>query len=170
MRSVVIYYSQSRGNTARIAEMIRERFDADIFRIETKKEYKGTDEEIVNQGKSEVYSGYVPEIKKLDVQLYDYDMIFLGTPTWWYTMAPAMTAFLQKKDWKNRRIVLFATCGGWTGRTLENMKKMCAGAELIAKKSVQFDPSGGNQMLTEQDSIEEWMDAIPLEEDLKLIM
>lgn len=45
---------------------------------------------VVQQGQEEVRRGYKPEIKPLDIDIRNYDVIVVGTPTWWYTMAPAV--------------------------------------------------------------------------------
>ena len=42
--------------------------------------------------------GYKPEIKTLSVNPEDYDVIVVGTPTWWYTMAPAVLTFFTAHD------------------------------------------------------------------------
>ena len=74
--------------------------------------YKGTYEEVVNQGKREVEKGFMPQIKPLSVNLSDYDVIAIGTPTWWYTMAPAVLTFLTTNDFSEKTVIPFMTNGG----------------------------------------------------------
>ena len=87
-KMLIVYYSWSNGNTKRIAEQLANETGADIARIETTEPYKGTHEDVVNQGKREVEAGFMPRINSLSVNLADYEVIAIGTPTWWYTMAP----------------------------------------------------------------------------------
>lgn len=89
-KMLVIYYSWSNGNTKRIAEQLANETGADIARIETTEAYKGSHEEVVDQGQREVEAGFMPQINPLSVDIADYDVIAIGTPTWWYTMAPAV--------------------------------------------------------------------------------
>lgn len=77
-KMLIVYYSWSNGNTKRIAELLREKTDADIVRIDTVEPYKGSYNEVVNQGQEEVNRGYKPPIQKLDVCLDDYDVIAIG--------------------------------------------------------------------------------------------
>lgn len=50
-KMLIVYYSWSNGNTKRIAEQLANETGADIARIETTEPYKGTHEDVVNQGK-----------------------------------------------------------------------------------------------------------------------
>ena len=79
-KMLIVYYSQARGNTKRIAEELRQATGADIAEIETVQPYVGSYDEIVNQGNREVQAGYMPEIKSLDKEIKDYDVIAIGTP------------------------------------------------------------------------------------------
>lgn len=50
-KMVVVYYSWSNGNTKRIAEQLVNETGADVARIETAEPYRGSHEEVVEQGK-----------------------------------------------------------------------------------------------------------------------
>jgi flavodoxin len=137
--------------------MISEKTEADITAIDTVKPYTGTYDEIVNQGQEEVNRGFKPEIKELDVNPSEYDEIIIGTPTWWYTMAPAILTFLSNANLGGKRVALFQTHGGWPGHTLKNMKALCNGAEIISEKAIQFDSMGGDHLETPLNEIESWI-------------
>ena len=92
---LVLYYSWSNGNTKRIAKKVANEFQADLCSIDTVKPYPKDYNTTVNQGQEEVEAHVKPEIKKLEKDIKDYDTIILGTPTWWYTMAPAVLTFLS---------------------------------------------------------------------------
>ena len=85
MSTLVVYYSQARGNTKRIAEMIQEKLNCDIERIDTQVPYPNDYQVVVDQGQDEVNRGYKPEIKALNKNINDYNTIIIGTPTWWET-------------------------------------------------------------------------------------
>jgi flavodoxin len=157
MKKLVIYYSQANGNTKRIAEMISEKTAADITAIDTVTPYTGSYDEIVNQGQEEVNRGFKPEIKALEVNLAEYDEIIIGTPTWWYTMAPAVLTFLSNANLAGKKVALFQTHGGWPGHTLKDMKALCKGAEIISEKAIQFDSTGGDHLETSLAEIESWI-------------
>lgn len=157
MRKLVVYYSQACGNTKKISEMIQKEKNTDIARIDTVEPYKGSYNDIVAQGQEEVRRNFHPDIKELDILISDYETIFIGTPTWWYTMAPAVATFLSKNDLKGKKVILFQTHGGWPGHTLDDMKTMCKGADIIGEKAIQFDSTGGDKMITSVDEIKMWL-------------
>ena len=160
MASLIIYYSQARGNTRQIAEMIRQATNYDIAEIETAFPYKGSYEEIVEQGKAEVSEGYMPELRPLGKILSGYDTVIIGTPTWWYTMAPAVRAFLTENDFSGKTVVPFHTHGGWPGHTLDDMKTLCKGASFKNEMSVQFDFEGGSTLVTPEDKLWDWINKL----------
>lgn len=49
-KKLVVYYSWSNGNTKRIAEKMAKELGADICRIDTAQSYKGSYNEVVDQG------------------------------------------------------------------------------------------------------------------------
>ena len=57
MSTLVVYYSPSRGNTERIAEMAADALGADIEAIETVDPYPGDYQGAVDRGKREVEHG-----------------------------------------------------------------------------------------------------------------
>ncbi len=164
-KMLIVYYSVSNGNTKRIAEAMQKVTDADIVRIDTVKPYTGSYDEIVDQGQREVNCGYQPEIKPHSVNVADYDVIAVGTPTWWYTMAPAMLTFLKSCDWSGKTVIPFQTHGGWPGHTLKDMKNICKGATFVCEKDIGFDSEGGAELVTEEAEIEAWLDKIKKSED-----
>lgn len=159
-RTLVVYYSWSNGNTKRIAEEIQKATQGDIVRIETVKPYTGSYNEVVDQGQREVNSGYEPPIKPIDFNIADYDVIVVGTPTWWYTMAPAVLTFLHSQDWTGKTVVPFMTNGGWPGHVIDDIKKACKGAEFTHEMEIRFDSSGGDKMESSENLIADWVNEI----------
>ena len=153
MKTLVVYYSQARGNTKRIAEMIQKAHNADIVQIETVKPYTGSYDDIVNQGQEEVTSGFMPEIKPLSADISAYENIIVCTPTWWYTMAPAVKTFLTENDLKGKKIAAVQTHGGWPGHVFADIKKLCK-IRNMKTLSVQFDSTGGDKLVTDMAELE----------------
>lgn len=130
-KMLVVYYSWSNGNTEKIAEQLADACGADICRIETIEPYPSDYDETVEQGHREVDAGYEPAIEALEFDPSGYDVIAVGTPTWWYTMAPAVKTFMGSVDWAGKTIVAFATNGGWEGSTLDDIESAAAGQPQV---------------------------------------
>lgn len=77
-KMLVVYYLWSNGNTKRIAQKLADETGADIARIETTEPYRGSHEEVVDQGQREVEAGFMPQINPLSVNIADYDVIAIG--------------------------------------------------------------------------------------------
>lgn len=159
-KMLIVYYSYSNGNTERIAKMLKEKTNADILRIDTAIPYSGSYDDVVNQGQDEVGRGYKPKLKDIDVDISNYDVIVLGTPTWWYTMSPAMLSFISEHDFENKIVIPFMTNGGWPGHVINDMKKYCKGAIFKCEKEITFDSSGGDILVTPLSEIDKWIDEI----------
>lgn len=157
---LIVYYSWSNGNTARIAQELQEKTGADICRIETTVPYTGSYDEVVAQGKQEADNGFQPQIQPLDADLSAYDIIAVGTPTWWYTMAPAVLTFLKNSDFNGKTVIPFMTNGGWPGHVIKDMKNACTGAQIELPVEVRFDSEGGSRMETAQEEIDAWAEQV----------
>lgn len=159
-KMLVVYYSWSNGNTEKIAEQLTDACGADICRIETIEPYPSDYDETVEQVHREVDAGYEPAIEALEFDPSGYDVIAVGTPTWWYTMAPAVKTFMGSVDWAGKTIVAFATNGGWEGSTLDDIESAVAGATAGPSLAIQFDSTGGSRQITPQQQVDNWIERV----------
>ena len=159
-KMLVVYYSWSNGNTEKIAEQLAEACDADMAQIETVVPYPEDYEETVDQGKREVDEGYEPDIEALEFDPSAYDVVAVGTPTWWYTMAPAVSTLMSQVDWAGKTVVPFMTNGGWPGSVIDDIKDAATGASFGPSLEVQFDCSGGDHQETPQAQIDAWIERV----------
>ena len=157
---LIVYYSWSNGNTERIAKMLQQQVGGDLLKIDTVEPYSGSYDDVVSQGQDEVNRGYEPEIQPISVNVADYDVIAIGTPTWWYTMAPVVLTFLHSQNFTGKTVVPFMTNGGWPGHVIKDMKKACKGADIACDMRVQFDSTGGDHLETPTEQIEQWIQQV----------
>lgn len=128
---LIAYFSWS-GNTQYIAEKIYNKVGGDMFRIETAVPYP-TDynETAYGVAKKQHEEGTKPELKnKCDVS--NYSVVFIGTPAWWYEMAPAVKTFLSENNFEGKTIIPFITHGGGGKYTIaEDMAKLAKGSKVL---------------------------------------
>ena len=127
-----------------------------LLRLETAVPYTGSYSQVVDQGQREVERGYEPPLKPLELDPADYDVIAVGTPTWWYTMAPAVKTFLHRQSFAGKTVVPFMTNGGWPGHVIRDMKNACPGADIVCEMQVRFDSNGGADLETPESQIDAW--------------
>ena len=105
-------------------------------------------------------AGFEPELKPLSVNVADYDVIAVGTPTWWYTMAPAVKTFLHGQNFAGKTVVPFMTNGGWPGRVIKDLKAACPGADFACDMQVKFDSNGGDHLEPPESKINAWAQSV----------
>ncbi len=127
---LIAYYSHS-GNTKAVAEKIQNVAGGDLFEIKPKIAYSRDYNTVVNQAKIEKEKDIRPELIDKG-NLKDYDIIFVGTPVWWYTMASPVKTFLTVNDFDGKIIVPFCTHGGGgASSTYSDMKNIAKGAKVL---------------------------------------
>lgn len=154
------YRRVAAGNTEKAAEMLSRLTGGELLRIDTAVPYSGSYDDVVEQGQREVEHGYEPELKPVGADIAGYDVIAVGTPTWWYTMAPAVRTFLHQNDLRGKTVVPFMTNGGWPGHVIKNMKALCPGADAVCEMQVKFDSNGGDRLETPESKIEAWAQSV----------
>jgi flavodoxin len=63
-------------------------------------------------GSFSAYMNRGTKIKPLDVDLRQYDRIFIGSPMWAYRPAPAINSFMYQTNFEGRSVIPFFTMGG----------------------------------------------------------
>lgn len=115
---LVAYFSQpdeetkdiaKNGTTEIAAKTIQEQLNADIFRIETKKEYPETKEDCLKTAQEEKDNAERPELKKNIGDISGYDVVFIGYPIWCEDAPMAVYTFLESYDFSNKDIIPFST-------------------------------------------------------------
>lgn len=131
-KKILVAYFSWGGNTQSIAEKIHSQVGGDIFRIETAVPYPADyNETAYGVAKKQHDEDIKPELKD-NGDVSGYDVIFVGTPAWWYTMAPAVKTFLSENNFEGKTIVPFITHGGGGKYTIaEDMGKLAKGARVL---------------------------------------
>ncbi len=164
MKTLIVYFSFTAGNTKSIAEKIQGEIGGDIERLETAIPYPDDYNAAVSQGQQEVSSGYKPELKPLGVDVKDYDRIIVGTPTWWYKMSPAVLSFLSSTDFTGKTVIPFMTNSGWPGTVIEDMTTVAEGNGAKVENAHEFRFSSNSehydQMVTSQEELDEWIESL----------
>ena len=125
-RKLVAYFSAT-GVTAKVAEMIADAAGADVYQIQPEVPYTGADLNWMDKNsRSSVEMNdkkIRPAMVKRNLQVEDYDVVFLGFPIWWYVAPTIINTFLESFDFAGKKVILFATSGGsGFGKTVEELK------------------------------------------------
>ena len=158
-RKLVAYFSAS-GVTAKAAELLADAAGADVYQIEPAVEYTQADLNWMDKtSRSSVEMNNKklrPAMVDTDAKIEEYDTIFLGFPIWWYVAPTIINTFLEKYDFSEKKIILFATSGGsGFGKTVEELEVSVSGdAQIIEGKLLN-----GAQTLA---SVSEWVRSLKI--------
>ena len=157
INKIIVYFSYT-GHTKMIAESIQKKLQCDILEIKPEKAYSRDYELVVSEEQNNSSSNKTPEIENINIDLSKYDEIIIGTPVWWYTIAPVIRTFLKQNDLSNKKIIPFATNAGWLGHTFQEIRDLCPNSNVENEMNIVFtEDYRENQIVTEPDEIDKWM-------------
>jgi flavodoxin len=111
-KPLVVYWTWSEThNTKVVAEMLQEKTGADLKLIEMVTPYPNDFGSVMQLGQRDLAQPKAPAIKEMDLDLTQYDPIYVGTPIWFSTYAPPVRTFLQSYDFTGKTVALFCTHG-----------------------------------------------------------
>jgi len=121
---LVVYFSWSTsGNTEKMATLIAENTNADIYEIEPKTAYPTDYNECGDVAKVERDENKRPEIANLPANLDKYDTIFIGYPIWWHTAPMIIGTFLENYDLSGKEVYPFTQSASMNTEQFENSMK-----------------------------------------------
>lgn len=150
---LVAYYSHS-GNTREVARQIAGVSGGELFEIVPVTPYPSDYRTVVDQAKKEIEAGARPALKSRVEDMSQYDVIFIGSPCWWATVATFLTSY----DFAGKTVVPFMTHeGSRMGRSEEDIRKLCAGATLLGGL-----PLRGGAVKDSRDVVRKWVQGLNL--------
>lgn len=142
-KALIVYYSHS-GNTRKIATHIAQQLSGDLLELQPSNPYPQAYHAVLERAKKEIQEGYLPPLQNSMPNLSDYDVIFVGTPNWWGTMAPPLATFLKQNNFSGKKVAVFCTHGGGgLNRVEKDAKKYGASAEFLP--SFEIAGTGGSR-------------------------
>ena len=140
-KTLVIYYSRKgqnyvngavrelkKGNTEIVAEFIADEVGADLFEIETVKEYSADYMTCTEEAQEELRAGARPQLKKMLDSVAEYDNIVVAGPCWWGTYPCAVFTQLEHLDFTGKKVfpvnpINYVRSLNFLDRTLESPPK-----------------------------------------------
>ena len=96
-RYLVLYASRT-GNTERVAQRIQATLDCDMLEVEPQEPYDNDYNAMLERAQEElaaIRQGNFPPVKTSMESFDDYDIVFVGYPIWYGSMATPMQTFLH---------------------------------------------------------------------------
>ena len=138
MRKLVAYFSAS-GSTAKLANTLTAAADAELYEIKPSVPYERRDLNWMDKkARSTVEMqdpNCRPELADSAAPVAEADVVFLGSPIWWYREPSIIDSFLDAYDFTGKTIVPFFTSGGsQLGEGQGRIGKLAKGAKVLSGK------------------------------------
>lgn len=163
-KTLVIYYSRTgenyvngsvknlaKGNTEIVAEYIADAVGADLFQIETVKEYDADYMVCIEEAKQELREDARPELKEMLDSVAEYDNIVVAGPCWWGTFPCAIFTQLDALDFTGKTVFPVMTHeGSGMGSSARSLKKLCTGATVGTGLAIHGADAAKSQSVVEK--------------------
>jgi len=134
---LIVYLSRTK-NTQALAEIIHENLGGDLHALELVTPYPEDYQTMVDQVAEENSSGYLPPLKTKIKNIKDYDVVFVGFPTWGMQLPPPVKSFLKEYDLTGKIVVPFNSNAGYgIGNSFETVKQLCPNSRILEGYSTQ---------------------------------
>lgn len=164
-------YLSRTNNTKAVAEIIQKNVGGKLVALELEKPYPENYNQTVQQVVDENASGYLPSLKTKIDSIKNYDVVFIGFPTWDMQMPPPMKSFLNQYDLSDKTIIPFNTNAGYgVGSSFQTVMQLCPNSRVLEGFSTRggIERDGimfvmqGNKEVQVSNEMKKWLQKIGL--------
>ena len=158
MKDLVLYFSVY-GTAKNVAEEIGRQRNADVTEIEPVIPYDSDKDHynaLARYAKKEHDEDIRPAIKN-EIDIEDYDNIFIGYPMWWYTFPMIIYTLFDKYDFSGKTIIPFNThMGSKEGGTYRTIRELEPNARVLEGLPVEMSVAEGDPSR----QVEKWLKSL----------
>lgn len=96
-----------------MANLIQQNVGGDVHMIQTVTPYPTDFDAVVDQNHAEMDAGTLPELVESDLDISQYDTVFIGYPIWATNAPQAIFSFLSEYDLSGKTVIPFCTHDGY---------------------------------------------------------
>lgn len=158
MKDLVLYFSVY-GTAKNVAEEIGRQRNAVVTEIEPVIPYDSDKDHynaLARYAKKEHDEDIRPAIKN-EIDIEDYDNIFIGYPMWWYTFPMIIYTLFDKYDFSGKTIIPFNThMGSKDGGTYRTIRELEPNARVLEGLPVEMSVAEGDPSR----QVEKWLKSL----------
>ena len=106
---LTVYYSNG-THTKEVAQKLHSIVGGDIKEIELTEKYPNNIFKMSKLIRKQIKEGFLPKIE--DIDILNYDIIFIGSPIWNFSMSLPAKTFLKNNNFENKTLIPFFTFSG----------------------------------------------------------
>lgn len=170
-KEILIVYLSRTNNTKAVAEMIQSYVGGRLVALELQNPYPANYQQQVEQVVRENESEFLPPLKTRVDSMEEYDVVFVGFPTWDMKIPPPMKSFLHQYNLAGKIVIPFNTNAGYgVGSGFATVKQLCPNSNVkegystkggIERDGILFVMEGQKKQQV-QDEIKMWLRKISL--------
>lgn len=111
--SLVMDGEEMVGTTEYVARLIQDNVGGDLHSIITVEPYPADFDTVVDQNHEEMNVGTLPELVASDLDVSQYETVFIGYPVWATNAPQAIFSFLSQYDLSGKTVIPFCTHDGY---------------------------------------------------------
>lgn len=144
------------GTTEYLGRIIQKTVGGDIHLIETETPYTADFDELREVNHNEMSQNILPKLKESNLDISQYDTVFIGYPVWATDVPQAVLSFLKEYDLSQKTVVPFCTHDGYGAgdsyRTVSEASK--------AEKTLDGLAVEAKDVPSAKDIVTEWLNSI----------
>ena len=127
MADTLIVYFSLEGNVDFVSRELAKELGADLYRLQTVKEYPKKGLMKFVHGGRDTIKGFKPELKGQLPNLSAYKTILVGAPVWASKPAAPLNTFFDGADFSSKSVSLFASSAGGNSKKCLSIMREIAG-------------------------------------------
>jgi flavodoxin len=152
-KKVLIVYLSRTNNTKAIAEIIHQTVGGTLVALELETPYPADYNTTVQQVVHENETGYLPPLKTKIERMEQYEVLFVGFPTWGMKLPPPVKSFLHEHDLKGKTVIPFNTNGGYgPGSSFQTVRELCPQSTILEGFTIRGGSERDGQYLAIKDA------------------
>ena len=141
-KNVLVAYFSCSGFTKKLAEVLNQKVNGDLFEIEPITPYTDEDLDWTKEDSRSTLEmkdpANRPPVKNKVENMDQYELIFVGFPIWWGKAPTIVNTFLESYDLKDKIVIPFATYhSSGVGETDKYLEPSCKDSKY--RKAVGFE-------------------------------
>lgn len=154
--SIVVENDSRYGTTEYMANLIQKQVGGDLYSIEVAEPYSQDFDEVVDQNHAEMAEDFLPALVGYQLDMSQYDTVYIGYPVWATTIPRAIHTFLNQYDLSGKTVIPFCTHNGYgKGNSERVIAELCPYSNVLEGTAVD-----SRNILSSQDIVEKWLDNI----------
>lgn len=134
---LTVYYSNG-GNTKTVAQTLNSVVGGDLKEIKLSEKYPDNIFKMSKLIRKQMKEDFLPKTENIDIS--DYDVIFVGSPIWNFSVSLPVKSFLKNNNFENKILIPFFTySGGANKNKVFNSIKDLTDSKDIKKPLFMFE-------------------------------